>query len=105
MDHVHILCSACLGFFMMWVCVSQGCTTSGTVFQWQIEILLQMLRRKGGSEEVDFVDTCLKWQKKLSPVMCKCTRFFLFFVVVGGVSFVFFSFGRGWGMTGLESCS
>ena len=84
MDHVHILCSACPGFFMMRVCVSQGCATSGTVLQWQTEILLQMLKRKGGSEEVDFVDTCLKWQKKLSPVMCKCTCFLLLLFLFGG---------------------
>ena len=36
-----------------------------------------MLRRKDESEEVDFVDLCLKWQKKLSPIMCKCMFFSL----------------------------
>ena len=33
--------------------------------------MLQMLRPKNGSADVDFVDMCLQWQKKLSGVMCK----------------------------------
>nr|KAG5688379.1 hypothetical protein BaRGS_010522 [Batillaria attramentaria] len=33
------------------------------------EVKTRVLKRKDNSEEVDFVDLCLKWQKKLSAVM------------------------------------